>query len=83
MGRKMKKQTKDRLARLFLDYVRSKGECTARSFTGSDEARKYDVTTLQFANIYREYKGVEPYKSLIDCNGRNSMKATVYRYVGD
>lgn len=83
MARKMGKASKDRVAKRFLDYVKSKGECTARSFTSSDEARQYNLSTLQFANIYREYKRVEPYKSLIDCTGRNSMNATVYKYVGE
>ena len=82
MARKMGKQTKDRVAKCFLDYVKSHEECTARAFTSSEEAKSYNLTTLQFANIYREYKQVEPYKSLVDCSGVNRMKATVYRYVG-
>lgn len=78
----MKKETKDGIAMFFLEFVKSKGECTARAFTGSDEGRKYNLTTLQFASLYREYKSVEPYKSLINCD-THSRGATVYKYVGE
>ena len=83
MGRRMRKKTKDRIAQFFLDYVKTRGECTARNFTGSDEAREYNLTTLQFANLFREYKSVEPYATLIDCDTRNRMGATIYRYKGE
>ena len=82
MAGKMRKTTKDRIAGFFLEYVRSNGECTARTFISSKDIRKYNLTTSQFGNLFREYKCVEPYKSLIDCNS-NIKGSTLYRYMGD
>lgn len=82
MGRRMKKATKDNIAIDFLNYLEKKGSATARIFVSSDEARKYNLTGTQFSMLFREYRDVEPYLSLIGCDSRNKG-SIVYQYKGD
>lgn len=79
-----KQDRKDNTVWFFLDYLRRNGSCTAREFVSNDErVKRYNVSSAQFGSIFRQYKGVEPYASMISCDSKNNKGSTLYKYVGD
>ena len=78
MGRRMRKKTKDRIAEFFLDYVRTRGECTARDFTGSDEANSIDI--VMFPKTYSMYPNIVV-GDVVKINGKVEKRFDKYQII--